>query len=101
MAQTFTLEGFPDTVRFQVSATSDLATKVSLKTGSRRVSVNFESDAGKLAFTGQDAAAISANHTAIAADSLVEIAVEAGTAAIYVATVAATATWVSVTIENR
>lgn len=83
MAVTFTLGTFPDVQQFTMGAT-DVATKVNIPKGSKYASVNFVTNAGKIAMTGTDAAAINAEFIDVPANTCVELRVR-GCAAIYVA----------------
>jgi broad specificity polyphosphatase/5'/3'-nucleotidase SurE len=78
MAQTFDGAQFPDAVRFTLSGTPDLATQVVIPSTASKVSVRYDTNDGKLAFEGTDAAAINANYALIDSDYWAELSLSDG-----------------------
>jgi len=104
MAQEFDGSQFPQLIRFTLGGT-DVATLVLITSTAATATVRFETNAGKLAFTGSDAAAINANYIAVTADATHQFAVtdginvSKGVAGFYVAS-ATGSTVVSVMVEG-
>ena len=61
MAQTLDGSAFPQVVRFTLGG-SNVATQVVIPSTARTATVRFESNDGKLAFTGTDGGAVAAAH---------------------------------------
>jgi hypothetical protein len=90
MAQNFA--GTPDSITFTLGA-SNVATRIDPPNNCRRLTVFFETDAGKLAFKGTDAVAIDASAIPVDADRWFQVYADQdqreggkGPAPIYIAT---------------
>lgn len=97
MAQSFA--GNPDIIRFQLGA-GDVLTRLDFPNATRKVTVFFETNAGKVATTGSDGQAIGAAFASVDADSYWSMCVDQdadergrGPASIYLAS-AVGSTWV-------
>ena len=77
MAQTLDGSQFPQLLRFTLGAT-DVATQVLFPSAARSATVRFETNAGKLAFTGTDGGAVNANHIVVTADATHQFSVTDG-----------------------
>jgi len=90
MAQTLDGSQFPQLLRFTLGGV-DVATQVNIPNAAKTATIRFETNAGKLAFTGTDATAVNANHIVVTADATHQfsvtdgIAVSKGVAAFFVA----------------
>jgi len=104
MAQTLDGSQFPQLLRFTLGGV-DVATQVNIPNAAKTATIRFETNAGKLAFTGTDATAVNANHIAVTADATHQfsvtdgISVSKGVAAFYVAS-ATGSTVISVMCEG-
>jgi hypothetical protein len=68
MAQTLDGSAFPQVVRFTLGG-SNVATQVVIPPSARTATVRFETNDGKLAFTGTDGGAVAAAHIICAGDT--------------------------------
>lgn len=82
-----TLTGFVAPLSFAVGA-ADVATKVNIPSFTTAIWVQFLGANGKIAYSGTDGGAITANNFMLAADELVQLQ-HRGDAAIYVASATA------------
>ena len=104
MAQTLDGSAFPQIVRFTLGGT-DVATKVNIPHTATKGTVRFETNDGKLATTGTDGGAVSANYIICAGDTTNEFSLmdgirsSQGVTAFYVAS-ATGSTVCSVIIEG-
>lgn len=104
MAQTLDGSQFPQLLRFTLGGI-DVATQVLFPSAARTATVRFETNAGKLAFTGTDGGAVNANHIAVTADATHQfsvtdgINVSKGVAGFFVASATAS-TVISVMVEG-
>lgn len=105
MAQTFDGAQYPDVLRFTTSGTPNNLTEVVIPARASKASVRFDTNAGKLAFEGTDAAAIGSHYCDIDADTWAELSLadgigtSKGVGSIFVASATATTT-VTVMIEG-
>jgi len=104
MAQTLDGSQFPQLLRFTLGAT-DVATQVNIPSTAATATVRFETNDGKLAFTGTDGGAVNANHIVVTADATHQFAVtdgintSKGVGSFFIASATAT-TAVSVMVEG-
>jgi hypothetical protein len=69
MAETFDGAQYPDIKRITLSGTPDNATEVVIPASAKTATIRFETNAGKLAFNGTDAAAIDSGYIVVTADA--------------------------------
>jgi hypothetical protein len=69
MAETFDGAQYPDIKRITLSGTPNNATQVVIQGSAKTATVRFETNAGKLAMEGTDAAAVNAAHILVTADA--------------------------------
>ena len=69
MAETFDGAQYPDIKRVTLSGTPNNCTQVLFNQSAKTATIRFETNAGKLAFEGTDAAAVDASPIAITADA--------------------------------
>jgi hypothetical protein len=100
-AVTFSLAGFPDSItRFTTNAVADKLQEITIKTGTKRLTIQFVNADGKLAFTGVDTEAIGTAYITIPANEAWELLVDPRTANVFVAS-ASTSVTVEIVAENR
>lgn len=100
-AVAFSLAGYPDAItRFTTNAVADKLQEVTIKTGTKRLTVQFLNADGKVAFTGVDGDAIGTAYITIPMNTIVEVNVDPRTTNIFVAS-ASTSVTVEIVAENR
>ena len=77
MAQTLDGSAYPQVVRFTLGG-SNVATKVNIPNSARTATVRFESNDGKLAFSGTDGATVAAAYIVCAGNTTNEFSLEDG-----------------------